>query len=651
MSEFNKQEEEKEETKTDETPNWEAALCKHVLKEWDKGQTYCSQLNDLYEDLYNMIRGERPQKNYDWQSNIVINKVFQIVWTAIPYITQKIFGASPVINVQSFDKKGAWQREAILEFWNNLHATVDKEHIPFFLIMVSWLLRSLLNGVGILKKTWHQKLETQSVDVQVPMGFEEDGQTIRMEAHKKSVKTPVEDWPHNVIVNNRDVVVDWMLKPGQSIRHGRFIIHRSVVDLDYLQNSDVKYFNLDKIDITSTAATTLSEQDHSAMKSKDGQDATPTSDIYTEIEVFERVGLIPVYSKKQDGRWVACLDKEEINDPSNPVKMREMVCTVVRSGKMETLIRFEPNPYDLKNYIDMHIYLDEERWQSMGMVEPVKDLQTALNDNINAMFDKTWQELMPPVIVNKFALWDWDTMQYAPRQRWLVGGNPAESILPMQGQRITADAWQNHMLFDSEIQLTAAVNTPMQGAGKEKAATTNVLNVQMSAGKLDFIVKMVEQTALVPNAQMDVMFAKKFAHPMTFKMILGEPFEFGGWEDIYRYVPSASTVKLEYQKETEIQQDIQLIQILSTVQNPNMPKVLNVLWGNILRNRNMPQQAAIFDEDFYEPSSDAGNVTMLKRMMGGGATPSNQNQIPMSGTEKNMRGLTYEPKGMMNVNG
>jgi len=186
MKEY-QEEEKKESTQEDATPEWEAKLCVHVMREWDLGQTYCSQLNDLYDDLYAMIRGERPQKNYDWQSNIVINKVFQIVWTAIPYITQKIFGASPVINVQSFDKKGAWQREAILEFWNNLHATVDKQHVPFFLVTVMWLLRSLLNGVGILKKGWHQKLETSTVEVDVPESMNEDGTTANSK-YKKTFK-------------------------------------------------------------------------------------------------------------------------------------------------------------------------------------------------------------------------------------------------------------------------------------------------------------------------------------------------------------------------------------------------------------------------------------------------------------------------------
>jgi len=631
-----------------EIPDYEPLLCAHVLNEWTRGQTYCSQLNDLYDDLYAMIRGERPTKNYDWQSNIVINKVFQIVWTAIPYITQKIFGASPVINVQSFDKKGAWQREAILEYWNNLHATVDKEHIPFFLVTVMWLLRSCLNGVGILKKGWHQKLEKKSIEVDVPIEMQEDG-TLNKEKYKKTFSIPVEDWPNNIIVNNRDIVVDWLLQPGQSIRFGRFVIHRVLVDLDSLYNSPIKYFNLDKINRDSTSNSSSIVEDHGSLKSKDGQEEPPKSDIYSEVELFERQGKFPVYSKKEDGKWIPCLDKEEMNEDG--VVTKEMICTIAKCGNVETLIRFEPNKYEMKTYIDMHIYFDEERWQSMGMVEPIKDLQTALNDNINAMFDKIWQELMPPVVVNKFALWDWDTMQYAPRQRWLVGGDPNQAILPMPGQRITGDAWQNHLLFDSEIQLTSAVTPPMQGAGKEKAATTNVLNAQMSAGKLDFIVKMVEQTGLIPNAQMDILFAMKFAHPMTFRMILGEPFEFDKLEDIYKYVPAASSVKLETQKEIETQHDIQLIQIFSTVQNPNVPKILNVLWGNILRNRNMPKEAALFDEAYFEPTSDAGNMQMLQRSLGQGKPMSNQNNLPMTGQERQVRQGTNQPKGMMNVNG
>lgn len=631
--------------------SWESEVCEMVMAEWDKGQTYVSEMNNLYEDIYAMIRGERPEKNYDWQSNIVINKVFQTIWTAIPYLMQKIWGASPIIGVSSFDKKGAWQREKILEFWYNLQTTTDKKHISFFLITVMWLLRSLLNGVGIVKKGWHQKLKTFSSKevVEVPTEVDESGNILKSEQIEQNKKRtiPLEDWPVNVVCNNRDIVVDWMLQPGQSIRHGRFVIHRSLEDLDSLRSSETKYINLDYIASGGTAAESSIIEDHATMTSRDGLDSPPQSDIYSELEVYERVGKFPVYKKRVDGRWIAA-DKEDIYN-RDLVVQKEMIITIAKVKDKKTLIRFDQNEYDQINYVDMHIYLDEERWQSVGMVEPIKDLVTAQNDNINAVFDKIWQELMPPVIIDKFALWEYDTMEYAPRQRWLVGGNPNNSIMFKEASGVTRDAYSSHALFDSEISLTSAITPPMQGMGAQKAATTNVLNAQMSAGKLDFIVKMIETTGLIPCAQMDIYFAKKFAHPLTFQAILGEPLYPSDWEEIYKYVPCATGVKLEQQKETEIQQDIQLIQIFSSVNNPNMPKILNVLWGNILRNRNMPKEAATFDEEYFEPTSDSGNVMMIKRMMEQGKrTPSNQNNVPMSTNEKGVRSLTYEPQGLPN---
>ena len=130
MSSYNKEDEDQ---KAIGSPvmDWEDELCKQVLDEWEKGRNYVSDLDQLYEDLYNMLRGERPVKNYDWQSNVVINKVFQVIWTAIPYIMQKIFGATPVMGVKSFDHKGKWQREALLEFWHTFQPAADSPHISF----------------------------------------------------------------------------------------------------------------------------------------------------------------------------------------------------------------------------------------------------------------------------------------------------------------------------------------------------------------------------------------------------------------------------------------------------------------------------------------------------------------------------------------
>ena len=143
---------------------------------------------------------------------------------------------------------------------------------------------------------------------------------------------------------------------------------------------------------------------------------------------------------------------------------------------------------------------------------------------------------------------------------------------------------------------------------------------------------------------MDVRFAKKFTHPLTFQAILGKPFAYGEWEEFYKYIPAAASVKLEHQKETETLQDIQLLQTLSSFPNPKIPKILNMFLQNILRNRNWDEAADLLDEDFYEPQSDAGNMTMLNRMMGNAS--SNEKNIPMSGSEKGVRRLTHTPRGM-----
>jgi len=604
------------------------------MEEWEKATEYTSDLDDLYETLYKMLRGERPEKQYDWQSNIVINKVFQVIWTAIPYLMQKIFGASPIIGIASFDKKGSWQRERLLEFWYTMN---HRKCQPFYTTMVMWTLRGLLNGVSFLKKTWYQELKTREIEkqVEVPMKMDDAGNEIETEPHntKKRISVPIHDFPKNEVVNNKDIRFDWALRPGERIGDGRFVIHRTISDLDMLKKSKL-YEGLDGI----VPRGGKLEEDHAELKGKDSQDRMPESDFYVDIEIYERQGLLPV--TKNGSKW----EYDEDGD------LKQMVATVALASdendqKSYKLIRLKPNPYDEIAYIDMQIYMDPERWQAIGIVEPFKDIQTALNDNMNAMFDEIWQNLMPPVVVDKNGMWDWDTMIYAPQQRWLTGGNPRESILFKEPSNITSDAWQKHVLLDSEIQLSSAVTPPMQGAGKEKAATTNILNAQMSAGKLDFILKMIETTALIPNAQMDIRFAEKFAHPLTAAKILGEPFQWGGPDDFYKYQPAASSVKLEHQKEQEIQEDVQLIQVLMNINNPKTPAVVNMLLQNILRNRNMPKEAALFDEEYFEPKTDAGQLQQIEKQLG---YESNQNGIPASTKERSVRAATDSPRGMVN---
>jgi len=594
---------------TEKKRDWQDQLCDMVISEWDKGQQYVSHLNELYDDIYKMLRGERPEKNYDWQSNVVINKVFQVVWTAIPYFIQKIWGADPVIGVKGFDQKGCWQREILLDKW------MDKS--KYALTMVLILLRGLLNGVAYLKKSWMQRIANG---------------------------IPFEDRPDDLVINNRDIVVDWNLGPGQSCQKGRFIIHREFVDLQTLYDSKADYFNLDDI-LHETKQESEGNQDHSQLSQKDHLENPPEPEFYREVEVFERQGLLPVREGK-DGELKVVFDLDDIYKENSDVRMEEMIVTVANK-KHPTLIRFERNPYKEKQYVDLHIYLDSERWQSMGMVEPFKDIQTALNDNINAMFDEIWKNLMPPTAFNKLALVEWDTIQHAPNQKWMMAGNPNEIIMMPRPTNITTDAWQKHLLFDSEIQLTSSITPPTQGMDKSKTATQGVLNAQFSTGKLDFLVLMIEQTLLIPSAEMTMRFAQMFAHPLTFISMLGEAFRFDEWREQYRYQPVASSVRLPEQKEREIQEDIQIMQIVQGINNPNTPKILNYCLSNILRNRNKPQLATLFDEEFFEPQSDAGQMQMLQRTLGAG-TPQNEYGLPMSGQERSVRQATYSPRLLAN---
>ena len=611
----------KESKEKHETTSWEDLVCDQVLTEWDKGKSYVSDLNDLFDDIYAMFRGERPEKNYDWQSNVVVNKTFQIVWTAVPYLVSKIFGGSPIIGIKSFDKKGAWQREQILEFWNKLQGVKNSDHIPYFLIIVSMLIRNVLNGMCIMKKTWNQKIETVN-----------------------GKRIAVEDYPQNIVLNNRDVVWDWALSPEQSIRQGRFVIHRSIEDLGSLYASGL-YKNLDQINLEQNP-----EKETASASSKDGQDSNPTSDIYTDVEKYERVGLWNVY--REDGEWVPILTKGGYEDKT--VKSKYMIAVVARGGvdTKDVLIRFEPSPYDEINYIDGKCYLDTERFNSQGMVEPTKDTITAMNDIFNGTLDAMWQNLMPPTVVNSAALWDWDTMVYAPQQRWILSGDPHSSVQFVNPPNVARDAWQSYGILDNEAQQMAITNA-MAGAGKEKTATTNVMNAQLSAGKLDFIVHMIENTILIPSAQMDIRFAKKFAKQQTLDLIVTmasikqgikpESFQFSEWEEIYQYVPAASGVKVEAQKEKETQEDIQMLQMLGAVNNPNTPKIINKILANIFRNRDMPVESELLDEDYFEPQGDAANMQQIMKNFGGA---SNEQGIPMSQQEQSVRKIINTPRGM-----
>ncbi len=595
----------------------EKDLATFVESEWTRGRTYVSELNRLHDDLYDMLRGKRPKKNYDWESNLVLNKVFQVVWTTISYVSQRIYKANPVVGVVGFDQRECWKREMLLEKW--------MEQDKFFITMVLTWLRLLLNGVVFKKKSWLQVLKPAP-----------NGQMF-----------PETDQPHDQVVDNQDVVVDWLLRPGQSVREGRFVTHREMVDLGTLYDSDIDYINLDLLRGTTGKDLEDDEPSSSEAKNSDQLDQPPPSDVYREVEVKERQGIMPVLRDK-DGTPRVVLDIDEIygEDRDKKIERVEMIVTIAKGAGAPVLIREEENPYGEKTWLDAHLFLDPKRWWSMGQIEPMQDMQTAINDNINAMFDEIWANLFPPVMVNKFGQHEWDTFQRAPQQIWEVGGPPSDHVLFGRGSNVTSDAWQKHGILNNEVQLTTSVTPEVEGRGNAETATQGVLNSQFSTAKLDFMIMMFEQTMMIDDAKMTMRFAKQFAHPMTFLAAVGEPVKFkSAIEESFKYQPRLSAVKTDQQEEKVVQENLQLLPAIMAFNNPGSARVANMLLTNILRERGMPIEGELLDPNFFEAQTPGGQAQMMERDIQPGA-PSNQAGIPQSLEERSVRGSQITPRGV-----
>jgi len=602
--------------RVEKLPRWQKDLCRYVMEEADRGKEHFGGMEDLYQDLYDMFRGERPEKKYDYESNVVLRKAFQIVWKAVSYITQKINGATPIVGVEGFNKRGCLQREVLLDKWYCKNR--------YFIKLVLGCLGLLLYGQCFIKKTMVQEFQ------------EINGRMI-----------PVKDYPEDTILNNRNVITDWLLPPGKPAQEGRFFIHREVIGLDELYSSKIDYINLDIVDDMLEdrgQKTTDSQTGVNLSTSKDQLNDPPDSQFYRPVEIYERQGKMPVRRGK-DGKDEPVFDLRKIGE-NEKIEYKQMVVSIANLD-IPVLIRFEENPYKEINIINPQLFLDPDRWPAMGMVEPVADMITAIQDNLNMAFDRKNIEAMPPVIFDKFAQVDWDTIVHAPGQKWSVE-NPQETVVFPSLPPVPQDVWITHDMLSREVDLTSSVTPTFQGMDKSNTATQGVLNSQFSIEKMDLIVQLIEFTWLRPGAQMSIRFAQKFSSPLTFLMTLGEPFNFDIWEEEYQYEPKAAAVKLDQQKEVEIQQDIQLIQILSTVPNPNTAQVLNYFIGHILRNRNEPKIAALFDEQFgAQQAARNPEKETINGIRTGNAPPSNQNGLAMSQSERSVRNQVSPPAGLM----
>lgn len=346
-----------------------------------------------------------PDTKPPFRSNLFIPLVYPLVSTVLP----RMVANNPSFR---FEPREESDEEAVEQMSTLIKYQLDRA--DFFKKLKMWVKDCLMFGVGIMKVYWYRndKEGVNDTDLQVVDLF------------------------------------DFFPDPkATQVDSGDFMIHRTIVPLSGLRkavSADGKkiYKNLDQIKdnsneensnklyLTNDRAMTIGDIDARLIL------GTPYRQSLTrQVEILEYWGIFG-------------------NDDE------EYLITIANRN---TVIRFEKNPYDgLRPFVKMEIDPVNFLFYGTGLIDPLENLQNALNDTRNQRMDNVNLILNKIFLVLKDA--DVNEQELISRPGGVIYQSIPGGVSILETPDITQSAYQEEALIKQDAQEAIGVTDIIQGA-------------------------------------------------------------------------------------------------------------------------------------------------------------------------------------------
>lgn len=615
----------------------ENALAQRIIdNEYRTAETNAKQSNDDYEDYLGLLNCERSQKKYSWLSNVTIPEFTSLHLLSQGLAAVQNFSTRDFTEVYIGDPKAVPAAHAEKKLINN---TLNQRHLYYYNKIMRANSAKDLDGVVYIRCWWEQKLKTGIIGTETQM-IESDvdinGDFIIDRANQvpdiQFIDVPVEgeipeyDRFNFDILDRRDVFVSSEYTYSLQEKKRVIIRYRAAIDWLEIHREEMSFFNLALLKDAHIRGDERGKGTHSddygILKGQES-DSVPVKDWL----IVERYGLDWVVADGTDGVKPAQKRDGSIEEGA---ELRNIISAFAVSGTHRILIRFHEVKYQSatgEKYIPLIrwiCYVHPTRDEGMGDGKCSKELQYAMDDNVNLINDRTMLSTFPTMIGRKDAMEDNDTIYWEPEHIMRL----EDPVGDLRELKISGDisAGSNMIgLFKAEMEQLQAINpspspsTPVQTATAEASAEsrTTVRNLfkQFSA----------EHTFYTEFYWMISQMTWQFAREETILKLMGDTAVDFNPSLAYSYTPITSAIETEHGKRAKIQTYLQMVQVIGSIENPKTPAFLNFIMAEILK-----LQGAEF-EQFKD--------MLLDESVGGGgergSLPNQQPLIPSS----NQRGF------------
>lgn len=597
---------------------------------------------ETYVDLFD---SERPEKDYDWMSDISLPEfpAHMLTQSALDvsqyFVTRDFIGAY----LEDESEQAKANADAAKECINR---TLNQKHLHHYQKYVRGKTINHLQGSVYFECWWEQDIkrmvvgqEEEIVDVAIPNENEVEIKTRMRDVEGDVIITDRFNYdvidPRNVFTDNSYVY---------SIQDKPFVFTRREKTLSELKEDAEThgYFDLDKLGEAPSETETSSETTNSV----DEQQKNP-------IKGDEPFDLIKRYGKA----WCKVLEKDKYGDPidvapgiskdGSPLEdaeLHEVVITYALSDASRWLIGFHLQPYtdaEGKPYRPILrglCYIHPTKDNGIGDGKANRELQVAIDDTFNMSNDRTRLATIPMFKRKKYTTADADSFVFEP------GGQvDVENPDDFQEINISSDIGgamnQLGMLTNGMDKAMSIFPTTMgQGPAMASTSATAVAGAESRTDmRTNYKAMTFEHTALTDLYWMIQQMTYQFAKPETGEKLMGEKlYDFDPSKD-YFYKPVSASIESDQSKAAKINSLTQLLGYVSNIQHPGSVKIINSLMARIfaLQGDEVAEYGKVLLDE--EVPVDQGQPVQTE---GGGVPASNQTGMPQSTAEQSVRSAT-----------
>ena len=642
------------------------ALLGHLTTELEVAKKNNEKVNEDFKTFYNMIHSIRNKKPHEWESDISLPEFVSRLLVQVGNFCAQYFSSTDYVenDLESDDPQDVAEAQAAKKLLNVLLKDPDNHYYHKIVRLINFVFTC---GYGIIKGGYNQQIDQVLSHHEQKSDFithdetggymAEDGTpyidpTVQIPA-MMSTQTPVykdqtvkdmptfEIWPNQNVYQSPEYTY--------SLNDKEYVIFETEKTLSQLkaEKEQMGYFNLDF----------LEEEEPEGKRGETTYDLDgkltpqPQPPEKTFVE-YERWGRYP--AKEKDGKYVPAIDEQ--GKFEEDYELVECIIHYIQQREKDAprhVIGFRKSKHTRRPMVKFLCYVDMVDDNGFGDGKVNRELQIAVDDNYNLMNMRSQLAVTPSFKGKRFTGLPEKVItgpghitileDLSDLEQWVIDDNQQSGIY-------------HNQLLASKMDAAMATGPQMMGQPSDRAETATVGSIMNQRANIRIGMKSMnlEFIGFSDFYRMILTLCNDFMLPATLEAIIGEEMAVAynpKRKDKFR--PVSQALENDESKQFNIKTLQGLYQMTTSVQNPNTPKVLNMIWSQMVETMGTPytqMKKVLFEDDpqtllLYQMATGAKGTPSAPTPQNPGMPP--QNQLPGTQSQAEQQTRAASPQQVL----